>query len=97
MSNISPDLIYSVIGFIAGTIALVFLITTLRKGPKGLKGAVFQLIFGVAIMTLAFLWDIVFEFGILGTISSLDLHHLLMAVSFLFFMNAARKFYHFGR
>lgn len=97
MTNVSSELLFSIFGLVAGVASLVFLIITFRKGPEALRGALLHLTIGVALVTLAFVWDIVFSSQLFGLAASFDLHHLLVAISVLFFVNAARKFYQIGR
>lgn len=97
MEDLSAEFIFSLVGLLAGIISMIFLLGTLRKGPEALRGAVAQFVIGILLITLAFLWDVLFTLGSPGLIFPFDIHHLFMAASILFFVNAARKFYHFAR
>lgn len=88
---------FSLTGAILGLISLGVFIKTYKKGPEALKPVVTQLILGVLLITTGFAWVIGAEIFGNGTLDALEMHHIFMASSIIFFLSAALKIYKIGR
>jgi len=88
------DLLLSFFGLVVGIFSLMYLSIALYKGPEALGGSIGQLIVGIGIIVVAFVWNLMVG---LFKVNIFDVHHLFMAISIIFFANAARKLYKFGK